>query len=84
MHEVDALDHQIRDAMSLGGEEPINDHEHLATLQGYYAEHRVLPSYARLMSLLGYASKSAVKKVLERLERVGHARANARRGLGAQ
>lgn len=46
----------------------INDHEHLATLQGYYAEHRVLPSYARLMSLLGFASKSAVKKVLERLE----------------
>ena len=49
----------------------INDHEHLATLQGYYAEHRVLPSYARLMSLLGFASKSAVKKVLERLEGMG-------------
>ena len=49
----------------------INDHEHLATLQGYYAEHRVLPSYARLMSLLGFASKSAVKKVLERLADAG-------------
>ena len=49
----------------------INDQEHLATLQGYYAEHRVLPSYARLMSLLGFASKSAVKKVLERLEGTG-------------
>lgn len=49
----------------------INDHEHLATLQNYYAEHRVLPSYARLMSLLGFASKSAVKKVLERLEGMG-------------
>ena len=49
----------------------INDHEHLATLQGYYAEHRVLPSYARLMSLLGFASKSAVKKVLGRLEGMG-------------
>jgi repressor LexA len=46
----------------------INDHEYLATLQGYYAKHRVLPSYARLMSLLGFASKSAVKKALERLE----------------
>ena len=46
----------------------INDHGHLATLQGYYAEHRALPSYARLMGLLGFASKSAVKKVLERLE----------------
>jgi repressor LexA len=51
-----------------GVKKAINDHEHLAMLQGYYAEHRVLPSYARLMSLLGFASKSAVKKVLERLE----------------
>ena len=49
----------------------INDPEHLAALQDYYAEHRVLPSYARLMSLLGFASKSAVKKVLERLEGMG-------------
>ncbi len=48
-----------------------NDHEHLLALQAYYAEHRVLPSYARLMSLLGFASKSAVKKVLERLEGAG-------------
>ena len=48
-----------------------NDQDHLATLQGYYAEHRVLPSYARLMTLLGYASKSAVKKALERLEETG-------------
>lgn len=49
----------------------LHDHEHLATLQRYYAQHRVLPSYARLMEVLGYASKSAVKKVLERLEVAG-------------
>jgi repressor LexA len=49
----------------------INDRENLVSLQSYYAEHRVLPSYARLMSLLGYASKSAVKKALERLEGAG-------------
>ena len=49
----------------------LHDHEHLATLQRYYAHHRVLPSYARLMEILGYASKSAVKKVLERLETAG-------------
>jgi repressor LexA len=49
----------------------LHDHEHLATLQHYYAQHRVLPSYARLMEILGYASKSAVKKVLERLGAVG-------------
>ena len=50
---------------------PINDAEYLATLQNYYAENRVLPSYARLMGLLGFASKSAIKKVLERLEAAG-------------
>jgi repressor LexA len=49
----------------------LHDHVHLATLQRYYAQHRVLPSYARLMEILGYASKSAVKKVLERLEAAG-------------
>jgi len=49
----------------------LHDHEHQATLQRYYAQHRVLPSYARLMEILGYASKSAVKKVLERLEAAG-------------
>ena len=48
-----------------------NDPHYLATLQRYYAEHRVLPSYARMLSLLGFASKAAVKKVLERLEVVG-------------
>lgn len=50
---------------------PIDDPERLAALQGYYAEHRVLPSYAKLMDLFGLASKSAVKKVLERLEAAG-------------
>lgn len=49
----------------------INDLEHLATLQDYYAQHRVLPSYTRLMTLLGFASKSGIKKVLERLEAAG-------------
>ena len=50
---------------------PLNDAAHLATLRNYYAENRVLPSYARLMGLLGFASKSAIKKVLERLEAAG-------------
>ena len=30
----------------------ISDPEHLASLQDYYARHRVLPSYNRLMPLL--------------------------------
>lgn len=49
----------------------VNDAKHLATLQNYYAEHRVLPSYTRLTSLLGFASKSGIKKVLERLQAAG-------------
>ena len=49
----------------------LNDQSHLEALQSYYAEHRVLPSYARLMSVFSLASKSAVKKVLERLESAG-------------
>ncbi|AKH39491.1 repressor [Nitrosomonas communis] len=50
---------------------PNKDHEYLARLQAYYAEHRVIPSYAHLMEILGFASKSAIKKVLERLEAAG-------------
>lgn len=49
----------------------INDPEHLAALQDYYAKNRVLPSYTRLLSLLGFASKSGIKKVLERLQAAG-------------
>ena len=49
----------------------IKDPEHLTKLQDYYAQHRVLPSYTRLMPLLGFASKSGIKKVLERLEAAG-------------
>lgn len=50
---------------------PTKDHEYLAKLQAYYAGHRVIPSYSRLMEILGFASKSAIKKVLERLEAAG-------------
>ena len=45
----------------------ISDPEHLASLQDYYARHRVLPSYNRLMPLLGFASRSGIKKVLARM-----------------
>lgn len=44
-----------------------NDSAYLALLQDYYAEHRSFPSYARLSEVLGVASKSVVKKILERL-----------------
>ncbi len=50
---------------------PINDSEYLAVLQDYYAQFRVLPSYARLTELFGFASKAAVKKALDRLAQAG-------------
>ena len=54
--------------MKTSTQKSANDREHLARLQAYYAEYRTFPSYARLMAILGFASKSAIKKVLERLE----------------
>lgn len=46
---------------------PANDTVYLGLLQDYYAEYRSFPSYARLSEILGVASKSVVKKILERL-----------------
>lgn len=57
--------------MKTSTQKSANDREHLARLQAYYAEYRTFPSYARLMEILGLASKSAIKKVLERLEAAG-------------
>ncbi|QDQ25837.1 LexA family transcriptional regulator [Chitinimonas arctica] len=47
------------------------DLDYLGRLQDYYADERCLPSYARLMSLFGFASKSAVSKLLARLQLQG-------------
>ncbi|GLR14845.1 LexA family transcriptional regulator [Chitinimonas viridis] len=47
------------------------DLDYLGRMQDYYADERCLPSYARLMSLLGFASKSAVSKLLSRLQLQG-------------
>ncbi len=48
-----------------------NNANYLAQLQDYYAQHRGFPAYARLGEVLGLAAKSAVKKVLERLQGQG-------------
>ena len=47
------------------------DLDYLGRLQDYYADNRCLPSYARMMALLGFASKSAVSKLLTRLQLQG-------------
>lgn len=52
---------------------PINrDVEHLNCLRDYYARHRAWPSYARLGTVLGLSAKSAVSKLLHRLEDAGY------------
>jgi repressor LexA len=45
-----------------------NDIDYLATLQDYYAEHKTLPSYALIASLLGFRSKNAVTALVARLK----------------
>ncbi len=48
-----------------------NDGQHLARLQDYYARHRVLPSYARIGSLVGLNSKASVADLVLRLKAEG-------------
>ena len=48
-----------------------NDADHLDRLRDYYAENRRIPSYQRIVELMGFASKAASSKLLERLEAAG-------------
>lgn len=45
-----------------------SDRQHLARLQDYYADHRVLPSYAGIATLLGMRSKASVSQMVQRLK----------------
>ena len=44
------------------------DRQYLALLQDYYADHRVLPSYAGIASLVGLRSKASVAEMVQRLK----------------
>ena len=48
-----------------------NDTAYLAKLQDYYADHRVLPPYSTIMTLLGFKSKSPVAALIARLKLLG-------------
>jgi len=50
---------------------PNKDPEHLERLRDYYAENRRIPSFQRIAGLMGFASKAASSKLLERLEAAG-------------
>lgn len=49
-----------------------NDRSYLASLQDYYAQHRALPSYSSIGSLLGLRSKSSVAALVARLKLAGY------------
>lgn len=48
-----------------------NDAEYLDRLRDYYADNRRIPSLQRIAELMGFASKAASSKLLERLESAG-------------
>ena len=48
-----------------------HDNAYLMQLQDYYADHRVLPSYSTIGSLLGLKSKSSVAALVARLKLAG-------------
>ena len=45
-----------------------NDRQYLEELRDYFAKHRVLPSYARIGSLVGLRSKGSVAEMVMRLK----------------
>ena len=49
-----------------------NDRSYLALLQDYYSQHRALPSFAFIGSLLGLKSKSSVAAMVARLKLAGY------------
>ena len=49
-----------------------NDRSYLSALQDYYAQHRVLPSFASMGQLLGLRSKSSVAAMVARLKLAGY------------
>lgn len=51
---------------------PNRDSDHLKMLQDYYARYRTWPSYTQLGTVIGMKAKSAVSKLLHRLENAGY------------
>lgn len=64
-------DFDIESQEPRASEASARDGEYLAKLQDYYASWKSIPSYSSLCTILGIASKSWVKAVLERLAKAG-------------
>jgi repressor LexA len=50
---------------------PERDADYLGQLRDYYAENRRIPSFQRLADLLGFASKAAASKLMDRFAKAG-------------
>ena len=62
---------RYREPMAFDWHTMANDSQYLARLQDYYAQHRVLPSYARIAALVGLSSKASVAGMVLRLKAAG-------------
>lgn len=51
---------------------PNRDSVHLGVLRNYFAQHRVLPSYAVIASLLGFSGKTGAVQFVRRLIEAGY------------
>lgn len=51
--------------------DPQRDADYLGRLRDYYAETLRIPSFHRIAELMGFASRTAAKRLLDRLEAVG-------------
>ena len=60
---------------------PNQDNKYLSLLQDYYAEHRLIPSYAAISALLGFRAKTAAAALVKRLEAAGYLQRSAGRRL---
>ena len=59
-----------------------SDGQYLAKLQGYYARHRVLPSYSAIGKLIGLNSKASVSEMVQRLKAEGFLESTPGKRLG--
>lgn len=50
---------------------PERDADYLGRLRDYYAENRRIPSFQRIAELMGFASKAAASKLMDRLANAG-------------
>lgn len=57
--------------MAISDNPPDRDADYLGRLRDYYQDARRIPSHQRIAELMGFASKTAAKKLLHRLEGAG-------------